>query len=133
MSTKLVQEPRQLQRSLAGASAPGASFALAIRHTASCVMAAADYRCIVERPNAAFRIQAARPAVGAVGDPLGWSASDSTTLGWDRRRLATAAVAYRGRHPLRVCSTEAFDSISFAGERTSDSRRAVDFPVDNKG
>ena len=53
--------------------------------------------------------------------------------GLDRRRLATAAVAYRGRQPLRVRSIEAVDSITIADDRGGDSRRAVDFPVDNKG
>jgi len=49
------------------------------------------------------------------------------------RRLATAAVAHRGRQPFRVCSIEAFDLISISDDRGGDSRRtAVGLPVDNK-
>ena len=48
-------------------------------------------------------------------------------------RLATAAVAYRGRQPLSVCSIELVDLIAIAYDRGGDSRRAVDFPVGDKG
>jgi len=46
--------------------------------------------------------------------------------------LATAAVAYRGRQPLRVCSIEAIDSIAITNDCGSNSRRTVGFPVDDK-
>ena len=61
-------------------------------------MATADYKCIVERPNAAFRIQAARPSRGRSWRPTRLVRVRLYRAGWDRRRLATAAVAYRGRH-----------------------------------
>ena len=60
------------------------------------------------------------PAAGAVGDPLGWSASDSTALAEKRRRLLTAAVAYRGRQPLRVFSIEVSDLVAIADDRAGE-------------
>jgi len=86
-----------------------------------------------ERPHAAFRIRAARPSHGRSWRPARLVRVRLYCARCDRRRLATAAVAYRGCHPLRVCSIEASDSITIADDRGGDSRRAVDFPVDDKG
>jgi len=86
-----------------------------------------------ERPHAVFRIRAARASRGRSWRPTRLVRVRLYRAGCDRRRLATAPVAYRGRQPLRVCSIEAFDSISIADDRGGDSRRAVNFPVDDKG
>src|SRR5215470_2737087 len=88
--------------------------------------------CRRQTQKAAFRIEAARPSRGRSWRPTRLVRVRLYRVGWDRRRLATAAVAYRGRQPLRVCSIEAIDSIS-ATDRAGDSRRAVDFPVHDKG
>jgi hypothetical protein len=103
------------------------------RHTwtrASWPQPTTSAQCSGPTQRSGFKVRG--PAVGAVGDH-GLVRVRLYCAGLDRRRLATAAVAKRGRQPLRVCSIEPADLISVANDRGGDSRRATDFPIDSEG